>query len=44
MGNIVCLRGRGRVGKGEYTGDIGGGECALVEGMVFDHCEIVTQT
>ena len=44
MGNIVCHGGRGRVGKGRYIGDIGGGECALVEGWVFDHCETVAQT
>ena len=44
MENIVCHGDRGRVEKGEYTGDIGGGEYARAAGWVFDHCVVVTQT
>ena len=43
MGILSAMR-QGEGGKGGYTGDIGGWECALVEGWEIDRCVIVTQT
>ena len=43
-GILSAMEAGGGWKRGGYTRDIDGGECALVEAWVFDHCEIVTQT